>query len=258
MTRRPTAAVYRRRRLTVAVIAGAVLIVLIWLVTLAVGAVSGGNDKAAGIVSGNPSPTTANSDVPTPSVTPVPVGGRCDAGDIVVRPVAQEAYASEPVTLKFQVFTLKNPQCVWKATHGSVQIGISQHARPFWSTVDCPNAVVEQTVTLRQGTPVTLTLAQWNGHGSSQAGGCGVQGPWSRPAAYIVQAAALGGNPSIAALNLVAPGQPLVQPTPKATATASPTASGSTTPKPSGSGKPTAGATQKSTPSPTPTLSVWQ
>jgi hypothetical protein len=115
--------------------------------------------------------------------------------------------------------------------------------------------VVEQTVTLQQGSPKTLTLANWNGHGSASGAGCGAQGPWSTPHSYIVQAASLGGNPSNGALDLVAPGEPLIQPTPSTAPTASTTArpsasaTGSASAKPKPKAKPTATATA--------TTSVW-
>ncbi|BBH17803.1 hypothetical protein Back2_20900 [Nocardioides baekrokdamisoli] len=245
MTRRPTPAVYRRRRLVVALGAVAVVVLLVWLAIAAVSALTGSHSNAAAQASASVSASAEADDTPTISVSSVPAGGRCDAGDIVLRPVAAMAHVNGPVALTVQAFTRQNPECTWRVTHGSVQATISLARTPsFWSTANCPTAVKEQTVTLRQGTPITLTLATWDGQASSQAGGCGQQNPWARPGVYHVQAAALGGNPSSATrLTMVAPGVPLVQPVTSPTASPTPTGTGKA--KPKGTAKPTG--------SPTPT-----
>lgn len=247
MTRRPTPAVYRRRRLVVALGAVVVVVVLVWLAIAAVSALTGSHSNAAAQASASVSASAEADNTPTISVPAVPVGGRCDAGDIVVRPVAAMAHVNGSVPLTVQVFTKQNPECTWLVTHGSVQVTISLANTPsFWSTANCPTAVKEQTVTLRQGTPITLTLATWNAQASSQAGGCGQQNPWATPGVYHVQAAALGGNPSLPTrLTMVAPGVRLVQPTPPAAASA--TATGRATTKPKGTAKTSPTASTKPT-----------
>ena len=254
MTRRPTPAVYRRRRLAVGLGAVAAVALLVWLATVAASALVGSHSKASDIASASASAAAEADNSPTISVPAVPVGGKCDAGDIVVRPVAGAAHVNGPVPLTFQVFTKKNPVCVWLATHGSVQVTISATGTPsFWSTSSCPAAVKEQTVTLRQGTPITLTLAVWNGQASSQASGCGSQNPWAVPGPYAIYAAALGGDPSVAPLTMVAPGVTLAQPSPTVTARATTTPSATAKPKPTASPK-SSGA---GTPSVSPTTSTW-
>lgn len=250
MTRRPTPAVYRRRRLFAGLGAVVAVIVLVWLAIAAVSALNGSHSKAPAQAAASASASAEADNSPTISVPPVPVGGRCDAGDIVVRPVAAMAHVNGEVPVTVQAFTVQNPECIWRVTYHSVQVTISLAGTPsFWSTANCPGAVKDQTVTLRQGTPITLTLATWNGQASSQAGGCGRQNPWATPGIYHVQAAALGGNPSLPTrLTMVAPGVPLVQPT-QATAAAAPT--GSAKPKPQKSGKPSPSSSSKPAASPT-------
>lgn len=264
MTRRPTPAVYRRRRLVVGLGALVVVVVLVWLAIAAVSALTGSHAKAGDQASASVSASAEADDSPTISVPVVPMGGKCDAGDIVVRPVAAMAHVNGPVPLNFEVFTKQNPECVWTATHGSVQVTISAAGTPsYWSTSSCPTAVKEQTVTLRQGTPITLTLAVWNGQASSQAGGCGAQNPWAVPGSYAIYAAALGGNPSVAALTMVAPSVPLVQPTtattPTATATATATVTVTATPTATGTAKPSVKTTTipKSKPTASPSSTTW-
>lgn len=243
MSRRPTAAVYRRRRLVVGLGAAAVVVLVVWLASVAASALVGSHSDAAGIASASASASAEADNSPSISVAAIPIGGKCDAGDIVVRPVPAQAHVNGDVALSFDVFTKQNPVCVWLVTHSSVQVTISTTGTPsFWSTSSCPSAVKAQTVTLHQGSPTRLTLAVWNGQSSSQAAGCGPQGTWAVPGAYAVYAAALGGNPSVAALTMVAPGVPLVQPS--AAATVTPT----TTTGPSASTTPTAGVKPKPAP----------
>lgn len=250
MSRRPTPAVYRRRRLVVGLGAIAAVVVLVWLGIAAVSALTGSHSNAGAQASASISASAEADSTPTISVSSVPAGGACDPGDIVVRPVAAMAHVNGPVPLSFQVFTRVNPVCTWQVTHATVAVTISNSGTPsFWSTTSCWGAVKPQNLTLHQGSPITVTLAVWNAQGSSEPSGCGGANPWAVPGLYDVQAAALGGDPSAPTpLRMVAPGVPLVQPTVSSnpSATAKPTTSGSAKPKPRGtaSSKPTSTPTQ--------------
>lgn len=245
MTRRPTPAVYRRRRLAVAVGAVAVLVLLVWLGVAAVGALSS-HSNAAAQASASASASAEADDTPTISVPSVPVGGKCAAGDLVVQPVASMAHVNGPVDLRFNVYTKQNPECVWHVTHSSVNISIfTSVGQIFWSTSSCPGAVKAQDVTVRQGTPAVVTLATWNGQASGPQSPCGPQNAWATPSTYKLYGASSGGDPSSAALQMVAPSVPLVQPT----ATGSPSPTGT----PSATARPKSGTTPTSKPHPTPT-----
>ncbi|HZP15011.1 MAG TPA: hypothetical protein VFA96_04240 [Nocardioides sp.] len=249
MSRRPTPAVYRRRRLVVGLGAVAVVVLLVWLCVAAVSALTGSHSNAGAQASASLSASAEADSTPTISVSSVPAGGACDPGDIVVRPVPAMAHVNGPVPLTFQVFTRVNPVCTWQVTHATVAVTISDSGTPsFWSTTNCWGAVKPQNLTLHQGSPITVTLAIWNAQGSSQASGCAGPNPWAVPGLYDVQAAALGGDPSAPTpLRMVAPGVPLVQPT--SSSTPSPTAK-ATTPG-TGTPKPKATTSPKSTPTPT-------
>lgn len=251
MTRRPTPAVYRRRRLVVALGVVVVLVLLVWLGFAAVGAL-GSHSNAAAQASASVSASAEADNTPTISVPAVPVGGKCAAGDLVVQPVAAMAHVNGPVALAFSVYTKQNPECVWHVSRSTVNVTVfASGSQVFWSTSSCPGAIKVQDIVVRQGTPTTVTLATWNGQASDAQSTCGPQNAWATPGIYRVFAASSGGDPSSAPLQMVAPGVPLVQPSGAPTASPSTTASG--TPRATATSKPSAKTTVTPSSRPTPT-----
>lgn len=246
--RRLPARVYWFRRLLV--LGTALALVFACVRLLSGGGGSEDPGRQVSVVAAAPTPTAASTVAPTSSpkptarpVKPTPPApaqpdGPCLADQVTVVPVAGTAAAGREVPLVLQL-TSSRPACTFDISSSSLVARVSKAQGKVWSTQDCPASISASSVVLRSASPTSIQVL-WSGRGSD--GSCSRATEWAAPGTYQVVAAAIGSEPSTAALKLTVPERPVVIKTvqpkpdkvpsiaPKAPKTPKPTTP--TTPKP--------------------------
>lgn len=215
--RRPSRAVYRRRRLAVAATAVLLVVAAVDLVrggdepvpsdTAARSASearpSGSADRARGSSSEEPAVGPSRSRRPTrPRATPTPAPapepaepqGACDDTDVAVRPEVGTVYAGGKVRITLALSTTGSAACTW--TIGPEHLAYNVYDADgveTWSSAQCPDQVAEAEVVVRRDVLTTYAL-NWSGRASSKD--CPASMEHVAPGEYAVQAAAIGGEPS--------------------------------------------------------------
>lgn len=129
----------------------------------------------------------------TPTKTPLAQpSGPCEADDVVVIPVIDEAAGGFPVRVRLRLSTRVSPACYWHVATGTTTLKISTDGKDVWSSQECRGTMPTRDVVLRQSRPVWVAVT-W----SAMRYGPGCQGPkWALPGRYHAEAAALGGEPA--------------------------------------------------------------
>ena len=144
---------------------------------------------------------------PTPTVVPpAQPDGPCATDEVTITPVEGTAPAGSTVPLVLQLTGIR-PACTFQVNPQSVVARVSTSKGKVWSTQDCPSAVARTTVVVRSAAPTTIQVA-WNGRSSDAR--CSRTTAWALPGAYQVAAAAIGSEPSTAAIRLTVPERPVV------------------------------------------------
>lgn len=170
--------------------------------------------------------------------------GTCAGSDVRVTPLVKgKAYAGEPVRITLDLTTLTSPACTWQVSATSVAVKLTSGSDRIWTTQDCPAAVRQQSVVVRQG-QVTKVYVTWNGQRSDAT--CSRTTPWAQPGYYHVEAAALGGDPVDQQFQLLAPVAATITPSPKPRHTTGPSGSPS-----AGQGRPSGAPSGSATARPT-------
>jgi hypothetical protein len=99
------------------------------------------------------------------------------------------------------------PACTFEVNAHSVVAKVTSAKGKVWSTQDCPSSVTTQSVVVRSAAPTTIQIT-WSGRGSDST--CSRATDWALPGTYQVVAAAIGSEPSSAAIKLTAPPRPIV------------------------------------------------
>lgn len=158
----------------------------------------------------------------TPTPTPTPPAepsGPCPDSDVLVTPTVPDPVAGRDVTILLNLQTGTTEACTWRVSADSVTVKIYAGPDDVWSSQECPRAIPGQDVVVRRdvSTPVAVV---WDSKRSDEY--CTGRTAWALPGDYNVAAAALEGEPTDVAFELVAPTAPVVTQTADPTQSASP------------------------------------
>lgn len=138
--------------------------------------------------------------------------GPCQDSDVRVVPSLEEnAYAGGDVRLTLRLTTFASPACNWEVSADSLAVKLSSGDDRIWSSQDCPTAVPEEPVVLRNR-KVTFVDVTWSGRRSDSD--CSRTTQWAEPGYYYVSAAALGSEPESQQFQLLPPAPVTITPTP--------------------------------------------
>jgi len=132
--------------------------------------------------------------------------GPCPGSDVVVKPkVLDAAHAGSLVHLRLKLTTETSPACTWTVSPESVVVKITSGDDRIWSSQDCPTAVPDADVVLRDDLPAKVDM-DWRGQRSDST--CSRQPAWAMPGFYHVEAAAFGAEPTDVQFELEQPVAP--------------------------------------------------
>lgn len=145
--------------------------------------------------------------------TPLPMpSGPCLDSDVRVVPATQgKAFAGEDVRLTLELSTFESPACDWEVSAEAIAVKLTSGSDRIWTSQECPNAVPEEAVVLRQR-QTTLVDVVWSGRRSDSD--CSPATRWAEPGYYHVAAAAMGSEPESQQFELLAPAPVTITPTP--------------------------------------------
>ena len=146
---------------------------------------------------------TGSGPAPTPTPTPPAVpSGPCPDADVFVTPAVPDPVAGRDVAIVLNLQMGVTEACTWRVSPESVTVNVYAGADDVWFSRECPGAVPTQDVVIRRevATPVTMV---WSSRRSDQY--CTDRTAWALPGPYGVEAAALEGEPTDVAFELVAP-----------------------------------------------------
>lgn len=146
--------------------------------------------------------------------------GPCLDSDVRVRPrLTEEARAGGDVRLTLRLSTYESPACTWEVSADTVAVKLTSGDDRIWSSQDCPRAVPETAVVLRQRAPEHVDVT-WSGRRSDAD--CSNLAGWAEPGYYHVAAAALGSEPESQQFQLLGPATIVITQTPTPTPEADP------------------------------------
>jgi len=138
--------------------------------------------------------------------------GPCLDSDVRVVPLLEEnAYAGSDVRLTLRLTTFASPACNWEVSADSLAVKLTSGNDRIWSSQDCPTAVPEEPVVLRNRM-ATLVDVTWSGRRSDSD--CSRTTQWAEPGYYHVSAAAMGSEPETQQFQLLPPAPVTITPTP--------------------------------------------
>ncbi|HET7533167.1 MAG TPA: hypothetical protein VFJ83_08470 [Nocardioidaceae bacterium] len=145
--------------------------------------------------------------------TPLPMpSGPCLDSDVRVVPAMQgNAFAGEDVRLTLELSTFESPACDWEVSAEAIAVKLTSGSDRIWTSQECPSAVPEEAVVLRQR-QTTLVDVVWSGRRSDSD--CSQLTQWAEPGYYHVSAAAMGSEPESQQFKLLAPAPVTITPTP--------------------------------------------
>jgi hypothetical protein len=154
---------------------------------------------------------------PSPTRTKTPLAmptGPCRDSDVRVVPDLQvNAYAGGDVRLTLRLTTFVSAACTWEVSPETVAVRLTSGSDRIWSSQDCPKAVPEEQVVLRDREP-TFVDVTWAGRRSDSD--CSRNTMWAEPGYYHVAAAAMGSEPESQQFQLLRPAPVTVTPSPTA------------------------------------------
>jgi hypothetical protein len=163
-----------------------------------------------------PTPTAGRTGATTPASPLAVPTGACSNADLVAVPSPRgRAAAGRPVVLTVALTTRVSAACTWVVSPDSLVVKVTSGADNFWSTQQCPGAVLKQSVVVRKDVATPVAVA-WNGQRSDAD--CSRSTAWAEPGYYHVAAAAFGSDPTDVQFRLYPPAPRTVTstPTPKA------------------------------------------
>ncbi len=167
-TRRPSKAVYRRRRLALLIVCALVISLLIWGVTSLFGAGSGEPGDASATptaATGETAPAEAGETAaPTPTPTPTPTGPAECAGPELVVSAALDATsyaAGAQPQLSLSIANTGAEACVMNVGTAVQVYTISSGADVIWVSSHCQTDPADEVVTIGAGQSVTAPPITW-------------------------------------------------------------------------------------------------
>lgn len=155
------------------------------------------------VATGKASSSAAAKAAPVPLATP---DGPCAADEVTVTPVEGRAAAGSAVPVVLQLSGIR-PACTFRVSAKSLVAKVSLRGKSVWSTQQCPRSISVASVVVRSAEPTSIQVA-WSGRKSDA--GCSRSTDWALPGNYQVMSAAIGSEPSTAALKLTVPERPVV------------------------------------------------
>lgn len=225
------ARVYWTRRL---VVLGVPLLLVVLLVRLIGGGSDGadGEDAAATVaaevaadgatvgptaepVRGERATRTERRRAAAPQRTPKPKpDGPCLPSDVLVEPVVDTVVGGRTVPLAVAVRSIRDDACWFRFSAETVSMTITSGDDLVWASRQCPRAVPDRAVAVRQDPGRPVAVVRWSGRRSDAE--CGRATPWALPGYYHAVAAALGGEATDVQFRLVPPEPEVVEVTPSA------------------------------------------
>lgn len=147
--------------------------------------------------------------VRVPLATPT---GPCQDSDVRVDPAMQGgARAGGDVRLTLELRTFESPACNWDVSADTLAVRLTSGSDRIWSSQECPSAVPDSSVVLRDRRPVLVEVT-WSGRRSDAS--CSRNTLWAEPGWYHVTAAAMGSDPRSQQFELLSPAPVTITPTP--------------------------------------------
>lgn len=227
VAKRPTRAVYMRRR---AIVFGTPVVLLVAIIVMFSG--GGSKPQQASLSSQTTTPVAPPSRHASSSGSPATqivdpnaiATSSCTPSAIQVTPSITGGVAGGPITIDLSMVTTE-AACNFSVSGSTVAVKLMSGTNSLWSSQDCPNVIPAGTLTLRKASPVDVSLT-WDGHQSS--GSCGATNPWVGPGTYRVLASVIGSTPTSANFSLKLPAQPTITKTATPKVTKKPTSSART------------------------------
>lgn len=174
---KPSAAVYRRRRLVALLLALVLVVLVVWGVVAIVGAFRGGGEPGptdaapAPSTSATPDPTETaaeptESPEPTASETPEPTNTTpavCGEGDVTVTAVTDAStYAPDALPqLSMKLTNTSDKPCRIDVGTSTQVYTIMSGSDTIWTSTDCQTDETSQVVELTPGKEVTSPAIEW-------------------------------------------------------------------------------------------------
>jgi hypothetical protein len=161
-------------------------------------AVSTADARPGGSPSAGPSPQRTKTKTPLAMPT-----GPCRDNDVRVVPDLQATpYAGGKVRLTLRLSTFVSAACTWTVSPETVAVRLTSGSDRIWSSQDCPKAVPEEQVVLRDS-QATYVDVSWGGRRSDSD--CSRNTQWAEPGYYHLAAAAMGSEPESQQFELLRP-----------------------------------------------------
>lgn len=149
-------------------------------------------------------------ETPTPTPTPTPLAqptGPCPDSDVTITPTVPTPVAGADVTVLLNLQTGTTEACTWRVSSETVELTISDGPDRIWSSRECPQAIPSADVVVRRAQATAVPVV-WSSKRSDEY--CTDRTAWVLPGVYELAAAALGGEGTEVAFELVAPAAPVV------------------------------------------------
>jgi hypothetical protein len=150
----------------------------------------------------------------TPEVDPaltVAPDGNCEAADVRVTPLVNEAVAGQLVTIALSLQTVQADACYFRIGPDKITVKITKAGREIWTSRECADPVPEQSVVVRR-VVATVVPMTWDARESDAD--CTNRRSWLMGGNFTIAAAALGGEPAESDFELVSPTAETVTVTP--------------------------------------------
>lgn len=139
-----------------------------------------------------------------PPATP---DGPCAEEDVVVTPSVKRAVGGSPIVIRLDLTTIESDACWWKVSPETLTMRISSGDDEVWSSRQCPAALPERTVAVRQDRRQRIRV-RWSARRSDEE--CSRLTEWALPGYYYVQAAAFAGEPREEQFEVTKPKRPVI------------------------------------------------
>jgi hypothetical protein len=142
-----------------------------------------------------------------------PPEGECAGSDVAITPVVDQAVAGRDVKVVLQMRTIQSPACTFAVSRDTITVSITSGKDAIWSSRDCPKAIPDQNVVVRNNVTTEVRLIWTQAKRSGEH--CTAGTSWAMPGWYHVAAAALAGEPSDVQFELTTPAAATVTKTAK-------------------------------------------
>jgi hypothetical protein len=219
VSRRPTPAVYRRRRILVLGLAVAIVALLVW----GISSLFGSDDQPprpthhAAPSATTPAPTNATKG--TVTVQLQRSATTCDPESIRITPAVDPGqFSGGPVTVQLAINTSSDKPCTFEPEDADLLVKISRGDAVVYDSSLCQGPFFAEHVEL---SPEWATLVESHWTGRSSGASCSSRMGYADSGTYVLRIGVLGGEPGKTTFVLAPKPKPKPSPSPSASATAS-------------------------------------